>query len=69
MALPSPAPTASESMTDSAPTEANILALEQAAAQAKKLADDARRGRLWERDWKKGLGQIRQALNDACRRP
>lgn len=56
-------------MTDSAPTEANILALEQAAAQAKKLADDARRGRLWERDWKKGLGQIRQALNDACRRP
>jgi hypothetical protein len=39
--------------------------LELAAAKAKALAEDYKRGRLWPGDLERGLGEIQEALNKA----
>ena len=47
------------------PNESQILALEQIASLAKKLAHDARNGKLWEGDYARTKAVIRSTLDDA----
>lgn len=39
--------------------------LELAAAKAKQLAEDSKRGKLWEGDLQRGISEIRETLDKA----
>jgi len=45
--------------------ETAAMHLESVAAQAKSLADDARKRKLWEGDLSRGIASINEALNKA----
>lgn len=40
-----------------------VIRLELAAAKAKQLAEDLRRGKLWDGDLERGIGEITQQLS------
>lgn len=43
-----------------------VVYLELAAAKAKQLAEDAKRGRHWPGDLQRGIGEISEALQKAA---